>query len=147
MTDGPCWRGPWKRGQRCLLVATGFYEWHVLGDGSKRPYYITCADQPVFSFAGLWDSSKAEDGTETVSCTVITMPPNALMAEIHNAKQRMPAILAAEDIEPWLRGSSDDARAALKQYPAELMVAHPVSPRVNTPNNNDSALLEPLSTA
>src|SRR5665213_3242452 len=38
LTDGAMWRGPWKGGQRCILPAAGFYEWHVLADGSKRPY-------------------------------------------------------------------------------------------------------------
>lgn len=145
LETGPCWRGPWKHSQRCALVAQGFYEWHVLADGSKRPYYITCADQAVFCFAGLWDRSVAGDGTETLSCTIITMPPNALMAEIHNAKQRMPAILAADQVDAWLSGSTDDARAALLQYPADAMVAHPVSTRVNVPKNNDAALLEQVT--
>ena len=44
-------------------------------------------------------------------------------AEIHNAKQRMPAILRSEDISAWLAGSADDARAALKPYPADSMAA------------------------
>ena len=142
--DGPCWRGPWKRGQRCVLPATGFYEWHVNEDGSKTPFYITCADQPVFGFAGLWDSSRAEDGTALESCTIITMPPNPLMAEIHNVKQRMPAILQSNEINSWLAGSADEARAALKPYPADSMVAWPVSKRVNIPKNNDAGLIDPL---
>jgi len=141
LESGPCWRGPWKRHQRCLIPASGFYEWHVNEDGSKTPFYITLADQSVFGFAGLWDQSVGADGTETLSCTIITMPPNALMAEIHNTKQRMPAILAADRIDAWLGGSTDDARAALAQYPADTMVAHPVSTRVNTPRNNDAELL------
>lgn len=139
------WRGPWKRAQRCAMVASGFYEWHVLADGCKRPYYITCADQPVMSFAGLWDRSIADDGTETLSCAVITLPANALMTEIHNAKQRMPAILAADALDAWLQGSMDDAKAVLRQYPADTMLAHPVSTRVNTPKNNDAALMEKVA--
>jgi putative SOS response-associated peptidase YedK len=111
LTDAPSWRGPWRRGQRCILPAAGFYEWHLNGDGSKTPFYITCADQPVFGFAGLWDRSVTAEDSAIESCTIITMPPNALLAEIHNAKQRMPAILAAEDIEAWLAGSPDAARA------------------------------------
>jgi putative SOS response-associated peptidase YedK len=145
LESGPCWRGPWKRVQRCVIPASGFYEWHVLPDGTKRPYYIQCADQPVFCFAGLWDQSVAADGTETLSCTIITMPPNALMAEIHNAKQRMPAILAAEDIDRWLVGNPDEAKAVLKQYPDDLMVARPVSTRVNAPKNNDEKLLDAVA--
>jgi len=147
LTDGPTWRGPWKRGQRCVLPATGFYEWHVNEDGSKTPFYITMADQPVFGFAGLWDRSVSAEGNAIDSCTIITMPPNALMAEIHNVKQRMPAILAAGDIEAWLTGSADDARVALKQYPADSMVAWPVNRRVNTPKNNHESLIEPEGTA
>lgn len=141
------WRGPWNRGQRCALVASGFYEWHVLADGTKRPYYISCADQPVFTFAGVWDRSVAEDGTETVSCAVITLPANPLMTEIHNAKQRMPAILTAADLDGWLSGSAADAKAALKQYPSDAMVAHPVSARVNTPRNNDVDLIRAVDGA
>jgi putative SOS response-associated peptidase YedK len=141
LTDGPTWRGPWKRGQRCILPAASFYEWHVNDDGSKTPFSITCADQPVFGFAGLWDRSVTVEGAAVESCTIITMPPNALMAEIHNAKKRMPAILAADDIEAWLASTPDDARTALKPYPNDLMVAHPVSTRVNSPRNNDAALI------
>ena len=76
-----------------IFPAAGFYEWHVNDDGSKTPFYITMADQPMFGFAGLWDRSVSAEGVALESCTIITMPPNALMAEIHNAKQRMPAIL------------------------------------------------------
>ena len=142
ITDSPTWRGPWKRAQRCILPAAGFYEWHVNEDGSKQPFYITIADQPVFGFAGLWNRSVTVEGTALESCTIITMPPNALMAEIHNAKQRMPAILQSADIEAWLTGSTDEARAALKPYPDDLMHAQKVSTRVNSPKNNDAKLLE-----
>jgi putative SOS response-associated peptidase YedK len=141
LADGPTWRGPWKRGQRCILPAAGFYEWHVNDDGSKTPFYVTMADQPVFGFAGLWDRSVTAEGAALESCTIITMPPNALMAEIHNAKQRMPAILQSQDIEAWLSGSLDDAKGALKPYPDDLMHAQKVSTRVNSPKNNDENLL------
>ncbi|HET6252069.1 MAG TPA: SOS response-associated peptidase family protein, partial [Tepidisphaeraceae bacterium] len=67
------------------------------------------------------------------------------MAEIHNAKQRMPAMLAAEDIEAWLTGTQDQARAALRQYPDDLLHAQKIAKRVNTPANNDADLLTPLA--
>jgi putative SOS response-associated peptidase YedK len=141
LIDGASWRGPWKRGQRCILPAQGFYEWHVNEDGSKTPFYITCADQPVFGFAGLWDSSRTDDGAALESCTIITMPPNPLLAEIHNVKQRMPAILQSQDVDAWLTGSADEARATLKPYPADSMVAWPVSRQVNTSRNNYAGLI------
>jgi putative SOS response-associated peptidase YedK len=95
----PSYRGPWKRGQRCMLLASGFYEWHIKEDGTKQPYYITVADQELFGFAGLWDRSEAADGAAIESATIITMPANLLMAEIHNGRARMPAILAVEQRE------------------------------------------------
>jgi putative SOS response-associated peptidase YedK len=144
LTSNASWRGPWIRQQRCLMPATGFYEWHLYPDGNRRPMYVHLADQDVFCFAGLWDSSRGDDGTRTLSCALITMPGNELMRDIHNTganPHRMPAILAPEDCNAWLLGSADDASAALKPYPAELMTAHPVSTRVNDPKSDDEGLI------
>jgi putative SOS response-associated peptidase YedK len=142
LKDAATWKGPWKRGQRCIMPASGFYEWQVLPDGkSKQPYYITLNDQEIFGFAGLWDTSVSAEGIAVESCTIVTMPANHLMTEIHNVKHRMPAILAREDRDSWLSGSSDDAFGAIKQYPDAHMVAAPVSKRVNTPKNNDARLI------
>jgi putative SOS response-associated peptidase YedK len=141
------YRGPWRRAQRCLQFATGFYEWHVDGQGRKAPYYIHLNDQAVFGFAGLWDRSFKPDGTAVESCVHITMPANDLMREIHNAgsnPHRMPAILRREDCEVWLKGSVDEARAVLKQYEPGLMVAYQVSTAVNSPKNNNETLIEPV---
>jgi putative SOS response-associated peptidase YedK len=141
------YRGPWKRGQRCLQVAAGFYEWHLNAEGRKAPFYITVVDQPLFAFAGLWDRSIKADGTAVESCVHITLPANDLMRQIHNTgtnPHRMPAILKQEDREKWLNGTPDDARAVLAQYDSGLMVAHEVSTRVNTPKNNDAALIEAI---
>lgn len=143
--DGATWRGPWKRGQRCALLANGFYEWQVLEDGkTKQPYYIHLNDQELFGFAGLWDSSTREDGTVVQSCTIVTLPASPFMARIHNARQRMPAILAKEDRKAWLEGSAEEAFSVLRPYPDEHLVAWPVSTRVNTPRNNVADLVKPL---
>jgi putative SOS response-associated peptidase YedK len=140
------YRGPWKRGQRCLQFATGFYEWHVDANGVKQPYYIHLADQSIFAFAALWDRSFKVD-VAIESCTHITMPGNELMRDIHNAganPHRMPAILRREDHQAWLTGNLEEAKTVLQPYPAGLMVAHPVSKRVNTPRNNAPDLIEPI---
>jgi putative SOS response-associated peptidase YedK len=145
LTDAATWRGPWNRGQRCILPALGFFEWQVQADGkSKQPFYITLNDQDVFGFAGLWDSSTGADGVAVESCTIVTMPANHLMAEIHNVKHRMPAILRVEDRETWLTGPPEAAFTVIKQYPDTHMVATPVSTRVNKPQNNDSTLIEAI---
>jgi putative SOS response-associated peptidase YedK len=142
------YRGPWRRAQRCIQPASGFYEWHVDAQGRKSPYLITVADQEVFGFAALWERSVRDDGTVVESCAHITLPANGLMADIHNGGShpgRMPAILRREDQEAWLEGSSQEARAVLAPYPADLMVAHPVSNRVNSVRNNGPELIEPIA--
>jgi putative SOS response-associated peptidase YedK len=138
------YRGAWQRGQRCLQVACGFYEWHEDAAGRKAPYYIHLNDQSIFAFAGLWDRSIKADGTAIESCVHITLPANELMRGIHNAgsnPHRMPAILRVEDREGWLSGSSEEARALLRPYEAGLMVAYEVGTRVNSPKNNDPTLI------
>jgi putative SOS response-associated peptidase YedK len=136
--------GPWKRGQRCLQVAQGFYEWQVQADGkTKVPFYITTNDQPIFAFAALWDSSRTDTRECIESVTHITLPANSVVGEIHNSKHRMPAILEKADRDAWLNGTPEEAWETLTPYPDDLMVAWPVSTRVNAPRNNDVRLIEP----
>jgi putative SOS response-associated peptidase YedK len=139
------YRGPWERGQRCLVVAQGFYEWQLQQDGkTKVPYYIHANDQEIFAFAGLWDASRTDAGARIESVTHITLPANGLVGEIHNTKHRMPAILEKADREAWLIGTLEEAWETLTPYPDDLMVAWPVGTRVNTPKNNDAKLIEPV---
>jgi hypothetical protein len=136
---------------RCYEDALGFiaqardYEWQVQTDGkTKIPFYIHTNDQEIFAFAGLWDSSKTDAGACIESVTHITLPANNLIGEIHNTKHRMPAILEKADRDAWLSGTPGEAWEALVPYPDDLMVAWPVSTRVNTPRNNDATLVEPV---
>ena len=140
----PSYRDPWRRGQRCLLVMAGFYEPHLNEDGSRDQYFVRLTDREVFAVAGLWERSRRADGSYLFSCTLITVPANPLLAAVHNAKQRMPAILAASDYDSWLRGGPQQAGALLQPYPDESMRAWKVSRRVNNPQlPNDERLIEP----
>lgn len=143
ITTAASYRGPWKHGQRCILPALGFYEWQVRDTG-KQPFYICLADRALFGLAGLWERSLAADGSALESVTIITMPANPMMAEIHNAKARMPAILRREDHDAWLSGTQEAALACLTPYPEDRMQAHPVSTAVNSPRHNHSGLVLPL---
>ncbi len=134
---GRMWWRVLERGGRCLILAQGFYEWQQRG-AAKQPHYIHVADQDQFAFAGLWEG----DG-----CTIVTLPANELMREIHNGGAnpfRMPAILPAEAHETWLTGDAATAFELLKPYPAGLMVAWPVSSRVGSVKNDDAQLIEPI---
>jgi putative SOS response-associated peptidase YedK len=142
------YRGPWKRQQRCLVLASGFYEWHLLPDGkSKQPYFIKPADQDSFAFAGLWDTSNADDGTVIYSFTIITLAASPLMAQIHNTKRREPAMLTAPSCRIWLGGTAEQGRELLRPYADDLLIAWPVSRRVNSPSSNDDKLIQPVEIA
>jgi putative SOS response-associated peptidase YedK len=81
----PSYKGAWARGQRCLQIASGFFEWHTDETKRKAPYFIQVKDAPYIAFAGLWDRSRKEDGTWIESCVHITMPGNELMREVPEA--------------------------------------------------------------
>lgn len=136
----PTYRGPWKRAQRCIIPAVGYYEWQAI-EASKQPYFIRMAGGEPFAFAGLWEVSRKLDGSEVESCTIITVPANPMVAQIHS-KGRMPVMLTPDHCSAWLDGSSDEARDLLSTFPADMMDAYPVSARVNSPRNNDADLLE-----
>ena len=77
--------------------------------------------------------------------TIITTEANDLVGPIHN---RMPVILRPEDEGRWLASTPpapDEMKAILGPYPAEAMEAYPVSPRVNSPTEDDEQLIAPLS--
>ncbi len=147
LESAPSYRDPWRRGQRCLLVMGGFYEPHVNEDGSRDQFFVRLAEREVFAVAGLWERSRRADGSYLFSCTLITVPANTLLATVHNAKQRMPAIIADSEYGSWLSAPPREARALLRPYPDEPMRAWKVSRRVNSPRlPNDERLIEPLQT-
>ena len=128
--------------KRCLIVADGFYEWmQEPGSKAKTPIYIRLKDEETFAFAGLWDSWKNSAGEQIRTCTIITTEPNELMARIHN---RMPAILSPEAREGWLDPANHDIPMLshlLTSYPADDMIARPVSRLVNDPKHDSAELI------
>jgi len=102
----------------------------------------------VFGFAALWDRTVAHhedraDDDVIESCALITVPPNALMWEINNTAASMPAILHRDNYEAWLTAPAAQAKSLLRTYPAERMVTHAVSPRINSLKYDDAWLLRP----
>jgi putative SOS response-associated peptidase YedK len=142
MQASPAFREPWKKAQRCIVPADGFYEWHQPVGRPKQPWFIGQADKEILAFAGLWDRSKRSDGVVIESFAIITLPANELMSKIDNEDKRMPAIVRTEHLDTWLAGSLEDARAVLLPYPGEKLRAFKVSARVNSLRNDDATLLE-----
>ncbi|MGD8571295.1 MAG: SOS response-associated peptidase [Gammaproteobacteria bacterium] len=144
VTKTKSYQHAWKHNQRCLIPATGFYEWQVVeGQKHKQPYNITLKSQTVFAMAGIWEqSANPKTGDKVTSFSILTTHANALMAEIHNTRQRMPVILSPDKYKSWLDVSADEAQFYCQPFPAEQMSAYKVSTHVNNPNNNDKQCIE-----
>ena len=145
LAEKPSFRSAYKR-RRCLVLADGYYEWQKIpGEKTKQPVYIRLKSQKPFAFAGLWEVWKGEGMDEPLrSCTIITCPPNAVLAEIHH---RMPVILPADAYAAWLAPddqSSEVLQPLLVPYADEEMEAYPVSRFVNRSANNSPECIAPV---
>ncbi len=118
------------RDKRCLVVVDGFYEWRRV-DGKKYPYLIAREDRAPMVMAGLYDRS---DG-----CAVLTMPSKGVVARLHD---RMPVLLDRAACDVWIDPRVTDVKAVLAAATSDGLIAYPVSPRVNTPKNDDPSILE-----
>ena len=140
ITDKPVFRAAWRRAQRCVIPASGFFEWQKLGK-ARHPWLFRLTDGHPFCFAGLWEAWRDPlDRVEVGSCTLITTAPNELLARIHD---RMPVILDGAGAEAWLDPDQSDPAAVLQPFPAERMTATPLIPRVNSTANDDEMCLTP----
>jgi putative SOS response-associated peptidase YedK len=142
-TTKPAFKNAWQRGQRCLVVTDGFYEWKKLDakGKNKQPYTIAMADS-MMVMAALWEKWKGrKSGNEVLSCTVLTCTPNDVMAELHD---RMPVILAESGWPKWLGGETateDELLALLKPCPDEVLKIWPVGKAVGNVKNNGADLI------
>jgi putative SOS response-associated peptidase YedK len=137
-------KNAYKR-RRCLVLADGFFEWaQVPGQKIKQPYYFRMEDGAPFAFAGLWEEWNSPEGSQLKSATIITTDPNPLVRQVH---VRMPVILQPQDYPLWLATEEKTPEALqhlLTAYPAEEMIAYPVSTSVNSPNNDFLENIQPL---
>ena len=138
VAEKPTYRESFKR-RRCLIPATGFYEWQAAG-GEKVPHHIRQPDGGLFAFAGLWDHWDREvPGFD--SCSIIVTSANATMQPIHD---RMPVILNPAQYNTWLdveHFNRAQLEALLVPYGGKLE-AYPVSKAVNSPRNDDPSCIE-----
>jgi putative SOS response-associated peptidase YedK len=137
--DKPTYRDAFKR-RRCLIPATGFYEWKQLA-GGKTPYHIRLPGGGLFAFAGLWDRWE-RDGTGFDSCSIIVTAANETMRPIHD---RMPVILNPAQYGSWLNaGRFNKAQLlGLLQPGALTLESYPVSRHVNSPRHDDPQCIAP----
>ena len=132
LMEKPSFREAYKS-RRCIIPASGFYEWQRAEKGAKQPFYFYLTNKEVFGFAGLWEEwldKKSGESLET--CTIITTEANDVLKPVHD---RMPVILKAADYDEWLdtkEANTDKLQKLLAPYPPDEMSSHAVSRAVNS---------------
>lgn len=149
--DKPSFRQAVRR-RRCLLPASGFYEWQAT-PGGKQPWYVSARDGSLLAMAGLFEAwrpppeARTDDAAWLLTCCVITTDANALMAPIHD---RMPVLIPQDQWSRWLaRDLQEPAQIAplLVPAPAEGLQAWPVARAVSRGSAEGEALVQPLDQA
>ncbi|GGA55676.1 SOS response-associated peptidase [Pelagibacterium lentulum] len=141
LSQKPAFRDAVKH-SRCVIPASGYYEWHRAGS-VKQPYYINYKSGEPLAMAGLYTTWIGPEGEEVDTAAVVTVGANADLSGIHD---RMPALLDADGIEDWLNVRSvraDAALARLAPAPEGVMQARMVSSRVNSAANDGPDMIEP----
>ncbi len=130
------------RKRRCLIPADAFYEWAHSGANIKQPFAFALKSGEPCAFAGIWERWLPKEGQALESFSILTTGANQVLRPVHN---RMPVILEPKDYSRWMEPSAPERLPLdlLLPFPAERMVAWPVSRRVGNPRNNDPELLEP----
>lgn len=133
--------------RRCVIPASGYYEWQVAADGTKQPFYIHAGDQGMFALAGLYEWWKKPDGSWLLSATTLTKDSAPELAHIHD---RNPLLLTPETFEAWIDPhiiGDVDLLQAISQGSDEVAAEalfQPVSSRVGKVSENDASLILPL---
>lgn len=139
--------------RRCLLPASGYYEWQALpqpgGKAVKQPWYISPTDAPFFAMAGLFEAWRPQGADAStpwlLTCCVVTTEASQQMAPIHD---RMPVMIPRAHWNAWLSRSNQDAASLAPLLsaglPAGSMQAWPVSREVGRSTSEGEGLIAPL---
>jgi putative SOS response-associated peptidase YedK len=139
----PAFREAWQR-RRCLIPASGFYEWSEPQGGRKRPHFIRPGTEPLLALAGLWERWRTPTGEKLETCVIVTTDANAELAKVHD---RMPLLIPRDAQALWLDPSSSlEDVLKLAERPPALAIA-PVGFGVNDPRKDDETVIAPLDEA
>ena len=125
------------RERRCILPASGFYEWSAGPGGTRLPWYVTRADGAPMAFGALWSRWGGLD-----TCAMVTVEAGANMAGIHD---REPVILEPADWPLWLGEAGHGAATLMQPAAAGVLMAHRVGVAVNSNRAAGAQLIEMIA--
>lgn len=128
------------RERRCLIPATGFYEWTKDADDQRLPWYIHPVQDEPLVFAGIWQHWQMGEEEHT-TCAIVTTPASKKMQAIHH---REPVTLAPEDWALWLGEEGRGAATLMKAAPEDRLTFHRVDKAVNSNRASGPELIEPI---
>ena len=139
IADKPAFRDA-VRARRCLIVASGFYEWKRVAGQVPQPWYVARADDAPMAMAGIWQTW-ARGADQVACCAVVTCAANAAMAPIHD---RLPVILDPADWPLWLGEAGHGAAPLMVPVADDLLRFTQVSTAVNSNRASGPGLLQPI---
>ncbi len=139
LAEKPAFRAACRE-RRCLIVATGFYEWTKTPNGDRLPWYIHRQDHAPIAFAGVWQNWGPDENRQG-TCAIVTTPANTRLGAIHH---RMPLILEQQDWPLWLGETGKGAARLMTPVAEDVLTYHRVDPVVNSNRASGSSLIEPL---
>ena len=139
VAEKPAFRSA-ARERRCLIPATGFYEWTKDETGNRLPWYIYHSDETPIAFAGVWQVWEKGD-TPLTTCAIVTTKAAGPIQKVHH---RMPVSIAAADWPLWLGEAGKGAALLMNSPPADGFAFHRVDPAVNSNRAAGPELIEPL---
>lgn len=128
------------RSRRCLIPATGFYEWTKDADGKRLPWYITSKDGAQLGFAGIWQSWGSEAAMNT--CAIITTAATHQISHIHH---RMPVLIWQDDWPLWLGEAGKKAAPLMIAPPEDAVKFWRVDRAVNSNRASGAGLIAPVA--
>ncbi len=127
--------------QRCLVPATGYYEWRA-DPQPRQAFLLRDPDRTTMTMAGIYEAHRGADGVLEWAFAIVTTAATGALAEIHH---RRPVVVAPDGWDDWLDGGapmSTQLRALdARQRP---LASARVGPLVGDVRNNEPALLEPV---
>ncbi|NVO55804.1 SOS response-associated peptidase [Rhodobacteraceae bacterium B1Z28] len=128
------------RARRCLVVATGFYEWTTSDQGARLPWYIHRQDNAPIAFAGVWQDWGLESERQG-TCAIVTTAANQRLSAIHH---RMPLILEPADWPLWLGEAGRGAARLMTPGAEDVLAFHRTGRAVNSNRASGPDLIEAL---